>query len=69
MNKIPLANSTQRNSVNSSFSTVKNCEFSSFYDTANKHLQDKRFSYQEAQYYQQTSQKENRRNNCPISSQ
>ncbi len=50
MNKLPLGLSTQRTSANSSFSTLKNFDFNSFSDTAQKNLQanqGKRFSYQE----------------------
>lgn len=62
MNKLPLGLSSQRTSANSSFSTLKNFDFNSFSDTAQKqHLQGKRFSYQESY---ETSQKENKRDNA-----
>ena len=61
MNKVPPG--SQRTSANSSFSTLKNFDSNTFSDTAQKHLQGKRFSYQEAHSHQETSQKENKRDN------
>jgi hypothetical protein len=45
MKKIPTFNS-QKNSVNSSFSTVKNFDYLPIMSTANKKGGEKRFSYQ-----------------------
>jgi hypothetical protein len=64
MNKVPIGITSQRTSANSSFSTLRNCDFNSFSDTAHKQLQGKRFSYQEAHSHQETSQKENKRDNA-----
>ena len=62
----PTINSTQRFSVNSSLSTLKNCQQPHHQNTSTKNKQSKRFSYQEAHDHGSSFQKENLRNNFAL---
>ena len=67
MNKQAL-NSTQRFSVNSSLSSLRNWEHLYQPNLSNKNQQNKRFSYQDAHNNIASNQKENMRNNFAQSS-